>query len=442
MAWDQVHGSGRLLRGADVGASHYPARVADAPPAEPKPYAGVGTLLAGDGVRGVGAILIFLTHACLLADPLPDNNMLSYGWAAPVLGHIDLALSAFFVLSGYLIARPYARAYVAGRRRPRLRSYARNRVLRVVPVFYLLTLLVLLRFGLDGTLQSGPSAPQETSSAWQVLGQFLFVQGQTGGPASVPIGPAWSIGAEVGFYALIPIAAAGAYVVATRVREIHARAVIAIGVVAVVTFVSIALRAHDKYLFAWLTSPPAIMYVFMPGVALGIAEPLFAAHLRDRARLATRLAWTAFALALLCAVVYAASDYDLRQTPIHHALGVRALLAALATGLLLAGLVVLQIGTGRAPWLFGNRAMLWLGARSYSLYLLHIWVLLEIDHVLGAGQSLATRLVVMTAIGFPLTVLAAALSYRFVERPFLERKLRTSQHAPPDPAAPALEPAR
>ena len=108
-------------------------------PRDRKPDVGIGTLLAGDGVRGVGALFVFTTHVCLLADPVPNNNLLSYGWAAPILGHIDLALSAFFVLSGYLIARPYARAYVAGTRRPRLRNYVRNRVLRVVPVFYLLS---------------------------------------------------------------------------------------------------------------------------------------------------------------------------------------------------------------------------------------------------------------------------------------------------------------
>jgi peptidoglycan/LPS O-acetylase OafA/YrhL len=48
----------------------------------------------------------------------------------------------------------------------------------------------------------------------------------------------------------------------------------------------------------------------------------------------------------------------------------------------------------------------------------------------------------MGLIGFPLTVLSGSLSYRFVERPFLERKQRTTQHAPPEPAAPVLEPAR
>jgi peptidoglycan/LPS O-acetylase OafA/YrhL len=424
----------------------YPAPMAATVEAEPRPDLGIRTLIAGDGVRGVGALFVFTTHVCLLADPLPNNNLLSYGWAAPILGHIDLALSAFFVLSGYLIARPFTRAYVVGGRRPRIRSYVRNRILRVVPVFYFFTILVLLRFGLDGSLATGSAAPAKQSEWWQVVAQFLFMQGQTAGPASIPIGPAWSIGSEVGFYFVIPIAAYGAYFVGRRLRGQYARAAFALAAIGVVFLVSIALRAVDKYHFAWLTAPPAILYGFMPGVALGIVEPLIAAPLRQRARLAKQLAWGAFALGLLCAIVYATSDYDPRQTPIHHALGVRAMLAAMSTGLLFFGLVVLQIGTGRAPWLFSNPVLLWLGARSYSFYLVHIWVLLEIDHALGDGHSLATRLAVMAGVGFPLTVLSGALTYRFVELPFLQRKIRTTQHAPGEAAAPATpaapEPAR
>jgi peptidoglycan/LPS O-acetylase OafA/YrhL len=393
-----------------------------APATERKPDVGIRTLLGGDGIRGVGMLLVFFTHLFLLADPNDDNNMQAYGWAAPILGHIDLGLAAFFVLSGYLIARPFARAYVAGTRRPPLREYVRNRVLRVVPAFYVFTVLVLLLFGLDGDLRNLPNA--DTSSWWQVLGQFLFVQGQTGGPAAVPIGPAWSIGAEVGFYVLIPVSAWIAYRVAARVEGQGRRVALAIAAIAVVTFVSIALRAHDKFLFAWLTSPPAIMYVFMPGVAVAIIEPLLAPRLRGKARPAKRIAWASFAAAALAAVVYARTDYDARQTPIHHALGQRALIAAMCTGALIFGLVVLQLGTDRAPRLFANRLMLWMGARSYSFYLAHIAVLFEIAHALGAGESIATRVVVMTAVGLPVTTAIAALSYRYVERPFLERKRR------------------
>ena len=67
----------------------------------------------------------------------------------------------------------------------------------------------------------------------------------------------------------------------------------------------------------------------------------------------------------------------------------------------------------------------------------------ELDHrVLGALSPRETEVAVLAGIGFPLTVLSGSLSYRFVERPFLERKQRTTQHAPPEPATPALEPAR
>jgi peptidoglycan/LPS O-acetylase OafA/YrhL len=381
--------------------------------------AGIGTLLAGNGVRGVGAPLVFITHLFLLADPVPNNNMRSYGWAAPVLGHIDLALAAFFALSGYLIARPYARAFVLGTRYPRLRSYVRNRVLRVVPAFYLFTVLVLLRFGFDGTLDSGSD---NSSSALQVLGQFLFVQAQVAGPAQVPIGPAWSIGSEVGFYVLIPIAAAIAMRAASRLDGPARRAAFGVVAAGIVMVVSIALRAYDQYDFAWLTAPPAIMFGFMPGVAIALVEPLLAARLRDRPRPARAIAWGAFAIAALAAVAYTITDYDPRQTPIHHALGQRALMAALCTGVLTFGLIVLQLGTSGAPRVFANRPMSWLGERSYSFYLAHIWVLLEIEHALGDGESLATRLAIMGAIGFPVTTAIAALSYRYVEKPFLQRK--------------------
>jgi peptidoglycan/LPS O-acetylase OafA/YrhL len=404
--------------------------------ADRKPDVGIRTLLAGDGIRGVGMLLVFFTHLFLLADPDPDSNMRAFGWAAPILGHIDLGLAAFFVLSGYLIARPFARAYVAGTRRPPLRDYVRNRVLRVVPAFYVFTVLVLLRFGLDGTLASG----SRNASSWsQVLAQFLFVQGQAGGPAAVPIGPAWSIGAEVGFYVLIPLSAFVAYRVGARLRGPGSRAAVALAAIAALTFVSIAARAYQKFDFTWLTSPPAIMYVFMPGVAVAIIEPLLVSRLRGNARLARPVAWAAFAAAAVAAVAYAASDYDVRQTPIHHALGQRALLAALCTGALIFGLVVLQLGTDRAPRLFGNRLMLWMGARSYSFYLAHFWILLEIDHALGSGESIATRAAIMAAVGLPVTTAIAALSYRFVERPFLERKRRAVTRGPGSgPAGPPV----
>ena len=412
--------------------------------AEPRTDLGIRTLIAGDGVRGVGALFVFATHVCLLADPVANNNLLSYGWAAPILGHIDLALSAFFVLSGYLIARPFTRAYVTGGKRPKIRSYVRNRVLRVVPVFYFFTILVLLRFGLDGSLETGAAAPDAQERVVAGRRAVLLHPGPDRRPGLDP--DRAGVVDRLGGRLLLRHPARRLRRVLRRqaaARPVRAGRVRARGDRLRLRREHRAARGRQVPRSPGSRRPPAIMYGFMPGVALGIIEPLIAAPLRERAQLAKRLAWGAFALGLLCAIVYTTSDYDPRQTPIHHALGVRAMLAALCTGLLFFGLIVLQIGTGRAPRLFANKGMLWLGARSYSFYLVHIWVLLELDHLLGSDESLATRLAIMAGIGFPLTVLSGALTYRYVELPFLQRKIRTTQHTPAEAVPPpAPEPAR
>jgi peptidoglycan/LPS O-acetylase OafA/YrhL len=83
--------------------------------------------------------------------------------------------------------------------------------------------------------------------------------------------------------------------------------------------------------------------------------------------------------------------------------------------------------------------MLWMGARSYSFYLAHIAVLLEIDTALGSGESIGTRVFLMTAIGLPVTTVIAALSYRYVELPFLQRKRKTvTRESDGGPAGPPV----
>ncbi len=174
--------------------------------------AGVGNLLGGDGFRGIGMSLVFVAHVFANADPAGDLG--SYGWAKQPIARIDLALATFFVLSGYLIARPFLRAFVLGTRRPSVRRYFRNRVLRIVPIFFVVATVTLLIFGLDGAIAPTPDNPTgtgPTSAWWQVLSIFTFTQTYTGGAATVPIAQAWSLDAEVGFYLAIPLAAALAF---------------------------------------------------------------------------------------------------------------------------------------------------------------------------------------------------------------------------------------
>jgi len=67
--------------------------------------------------------------------------------------------------------------------------------------------------------------------------------------------------------------------------------------------------------------------------------------------------------------------------------------------------------------IFASTAFVEVGKRSYGLYLWH-WLL-----IVAVGWEL----------GVPLAVAAAALSYRFVEQPFLRRRKRTADRSARQP---------
>jgi peptidoglycan/LPS O-acetylase OafA/YrhL len=394
--------------------------------------AGVGNLLGGDGFRGIGMSLVFVAHVFANADPAP--NLASYGWAKQPIARIDLALATFFVLSGYLIARPFMRSFVLGTRRPSIRRFARNRALRIVPIFYLIAVLVLLRFGLDGSIGGTPDNPSgvaPASSWWQVLSVFTFTQNFTGGSATLPIGQAWSLDVEAAFYVAIPIAALIAYRLGKPIKTPRARAVAALAFIGFLALVSIALRQKANNNFGLLTSPPLIVYVFLPGVALAVIEPFAVPWFRGHPLRARRFAWGAVALAVVCWLLYMKWDYNAGTTQIHHALGRRSVLLALFGMSLIGAMLALQLGTNRAPKWLNNHWTNWLGERSYAFYLLHVWVFFEIIHVVGADTKPVVLGAILFVVGFPISVTLAGLSWKYIERPCLERRL---------PWAPGLRP--
>ena len=129
---------------------------------------------------------------------------------------------------------------------------------------------MLLRFGLDGSIgptPDNPSGEAPPSSWWQVLSVFTFTQNYTGGSATLPIGQAWSLDVEVAFYIAIPIAAAIAFTLVKplKLKTPRARAIAALAFIGFLTLFSIALRQDASNNFAALTSPPLIVWVFLPG---------------------------------------------------------------------------------------------------------------------------------------------------------------------------------
>ena len=69
--------------------------------------------------------------------------LLESRWAV-LLAHLNVGVALFFLISGFLLYRPYALALVHGSEPPRLAAYAKRRFLRIVPAYWVaLTLLAL-----------------------------------------------------------------------------------------------------------------------------------------------------------------------------------------------------------------------------------------------------------------------------------------------------------
>jgi peptidoglycan/LPS O-acetylase OafA/YrhL len=96
-------------------------------------------------------------------------------------------------------------------------------------------------------------------------------------------------------------------------------------------------------------------------------------------------------------------------------------LVSLATGAFVAAALVQQ-WSGRPTWRFlDNRPLQWIGARSYSVYLLHYTVIVQlaphlIDLARGGGRK---SFLLLLGLSLVVSLAVADLSYRFVEQPFM-----------------------
>jgi peptidoglycan/LPS O-acetylase OafA/YrhL len=187
------------------------------PPPDPGPPAAASrSRFAGlEGLRGLAAGGVLLSHVYLYASP--DGRAYDLGAAGIVPQTAGVAgVVLFFTLSGFLLYRPFAAALLAGRPRPDLRAYLRNRFLRIVPGYWLALIgtgLVLRTAYLPPLQVEGRSLASEPGV---LLANLLLVQGYFPSTLLTGIGPTWSLAVELVFYLSLPVLAALAFLLAVR----------------------------------------------------------------------------------------------------------------------------------------------------------------------------------------------------------------------------------
>jgi peptidoglycan/LPS O-acetylase OafA/YrhL len=378
--------------------------------------------VVGDAVRGLAAAAVVLYHC---AYTVTGGRPYGRQFPAPlgqILTNLDLGLFVFFALSGYLITRPFVRAYVDGSPSPSLRRYARNRLLRIVPLFWVVLTVVLLR---HLVVNDTVARLARHDGAASIVLVYAFGQNyKVSYAAYLLMGQAWTLDLEAMFYLAVPVAA---FLILRRrpwplTRAGRTWAVLAAS--ATTALVSVAIRAAVPHTVVWSRSFPTMLVAFTPGIALAALEAPLRRRLATRRDLGPLIGPVVLVCALLAALLYhLASPNRFGFDPNNPA--IRVLLASLVGGLVVASPLLGQwAGRGRWP-ILDSRPMRHLGAWSYGLYLWHIAVILEFQHSFDSISNHSARLAVLFAAVLPTTLALAALTYYLVEVPFL--KLRRAR---------------
>jgi peptidoglycan/LPS O-acetylase OafA/YrhL len=170
-----------------------------------------GTIGALDGVRAIACLTIVAYHITLMT----HNNHVWSTNGIPLTSAILLAGAAgvtlFFVLSGFLLFLPYARALLFEQHWPDAHLFYLRRALRIMPAYYF-SLFILIMFTHANYIE-----PQN----WQKLVLFLFLfQDSTQMTYAQLNGPFWTLAVEWQFYLFLPLIAWGIHVL---IKRIHVR---------------------------------------------------------------------------------------------------------------------------------------------------------------------------------------------------------------------------
>ena len=97
-----------------------------------------------DSMRAIAAIFVVATHASGIS-LFNSQNVLG-----AVTARMNVGVTVFFLISGFLLYRPFVRAAYHGIAPPRVGRFFRRRALRIVPAYWLALTVLAVWPGLVG----------------------------------------------------------------------------------------------------------------------------------------------------------------------------------------------------------------------------------------------------------------------------------------------------
>jgi peptidoglycan/LPS O-acetylase OafA/YrhL len=340
-----------------------------------------------DGLRALAVGIVVLFHADL-------------GFPGGYVG-----VDVFFVISGFLITSLLLKDLDANRFS--LATFYERRARRILPASLVVTALVLAagwRLMLPSDFEwLGLSAVAHAACAANVFFLQRTSNYFAGSAAEMPLLHMWSLAVEEQFYLVFPLLLWGAYRMGLRSRKAIGWTLGALAAVSLLVsnpghwfdingaFYLLPTRAWELLIGAWLAT-----------------RPVCAASRLTR-EIAT---WIGAACVLVPAMLYSSA------TPFP---GATAVPPCVGAALLIWSGRAVQADGRRDQAIIGRllatRPMVFVGAISYSLYLIH-WPILALDKYRALGPASLSHRLLLVGVALALAI----VSWRFVEQPFRARR--------------------
>jgi peptidoglycan/LPS O-acetylase OafA/YrhL len=372
-----------------------------------------------DAFRFFGMVMVLVIHtefATQVTGPL-----------RPYLARMDVGVPIFFVISGFLLYRPFIARQLAGKPAMKTGTFLRRRVLRVIPGYWFALTVCVLFLGVqmngiaDVFWYYSLLFPFDPSRA---LGGAGVLAGQVGIPQ------AWSLTAEFCFYLMLPVLTIGLRrFTMTKPAANQARAAL---------LVALALVAFGQLfrLYFVLADPSwqreAVIWApnWVDFFALGMTAAVISAWVAAGGRLPRVLAtlgrhpWWSWGVAAIAG--FAVTRFQPPAIPGVFTLEYCArfaLYGVVAVFLLIPVMFGDQTRT-RARRVLASRPLVFLGTVSLGFYLFHL-AFLHLAEDWTDAPPFGGSFVKIFVITFVCSIAAAIVSYFVVEKPFLRLKDRS-----------------
>ncbi len=334
-------------------------------------------LLRLDSIRFIAASMVLLFHGSVVQIAFLHSLNPFLVWIQE--GHRGVNL--FFALSGFLFA------LIAGKGQPIIyKNFIFNRFLRIFP---LLIFVFLITAAIN----------RDTWHAYQVLGLLLIQFNLSEFQSQPTLGTSWTISTEFIFYLLFPFL----HQFANRYGERYLIGLISLFII--MRFLCLPLMPNElNYFFSILGR----FDVLLVGMLIG---RYYLQHSK------VCINYYALPLTLLLLTAYFMLLSGMPHSPAY-------LVLHPPFEALLWSLLIVTTLNSKILWLSFEKLTARLGSVSYSMYLLHPFIIVNCQNLNLIENPLTNALIVSTMIILPSSIALAFLSFHVIEKPFLDFRVR------------------